>query len=104
MNVFDIYKLQLGLLIYESRNYIGPINSIINLKRADEIHQHNTRYAHWGNLYINSTRTTRYGLKSIPVEGAKLWITLPSYIKEKPSKMSFKFSLKKLLINAYIVQ
>ena len=102
MNIFDIYKLQIGLVIYESTNNIGPINSIINLPKADEIHQYNTRYANRGNLFINSVRTTRYGLKSISVEGAKLWATLPSYIKEKPSKLTFKSSLKKFLINTYI--
>ena len=99
MNIFDIYKFQLGILIYESINNIGPINSIINYSRADEIHQHNTRYAHRGNFYINRTRTTRYGIKSILVEGAKLWNTIPTYINEKQSKMTFKSSLKKLLIH-----
>ena len=95
LSIYDIYKLQLGLLVYESKNNIGPISNIMNFTNVNEIHHHTTRCAHRGDLFINSVRTTRYGLKSIQVGSAKLWTSLPNHIKEIPSKTSFKLSLKK---------
>ena len=43
LTIFDIYKVQLGKLIYESVNDIGPTNKVIIYTRASEIHSHNTR-------------------------------------------------------------
>ena len=54
LTIFDIYKLQLGKLIYESINDVGPTNKVIKYTRASEIHNHNTRYAQNGNFYTNS--------------------------------------------------
>ena len=45
LTIFDIFKLQLGKLIYESVNNIGPTNKVIIYTMAPEIHSHNTRYA-----------------------------------------------------------
>ena len=59
LNIFDIYKLQLGKLVHQSVNVIGPACKVINL--ASELHCHNTRYAKHGNFYVivSSVRTTR---------------------------------------------
>ena len=51
LTIFDIYKVQLGKLIYESVNDIGPTNKVIIYTRASEMHSHNTRYAKNGNFY-----------------------------------------------------
>ena len=67
LNIFDIFKLQLGKLVYESTNGIGPSNNVIKFTRASEIHCHNTKYAGEGNLYINSDRTTRFGPKGFQI-------------------------------------
>jgi len=99
LTVFDIFKLQLGKFVYDAVNNIGPANKIINFNMASTIHSHNTRYANQGNFFLYNTRTTRYGLKSLSAEGSKLWRSLPSNIKDRPSKKAFINWLKKYLIN-----
>ena len=101
LTVYDIYMFQLGTLLYEFKNNIGPINNIINLTPANDIHDHYTRYASSGNLHVRYVRTTRYGLKSIQFEGAKFWVTLPFSVKNKPSKNTFKSALRKFLLSNY---
>ena len=77
LNIFDTFKLQLGKLVFESNNGIGPSNNVLKFIKVSETHCHNTRYADQGNLYINSVRTTRFGLKGLQFEGAKLWTVSP---------------------------
>ena len=99
LTVFDIFKLQLGKFVYDAVNKIGPANKIINFNMASTIHSYNTRYANQGNFFVYNARTTRYGLKSLSVEGTKLWRSLPSDIKDRSSKKAFINWLKKYLIN-----
>ena len=66
LNIFDIYKLQLGKLV-QSVNVIGPACKVIKFNLASELHCHNTRLC-----YVSSVRTTRFGLKDLKIEGAKL--------------------------------
>ena len=73
LTICDIYKLQLGNLVYESINGIGPVNKVITFTRVSDSHYHNTRYATHGNFYVRSVRTTRFGLKGLKIEGAKLY-------------------------------
>ena len=101
LTIYDIYKLQVGTLMYEVQNNLGPISNIISIPLVTEVHTHNTRYAYNGNLHIRSVRTTRYGLKSIQNEGTRFWNIIPAPIKNKPSKMSFKTNLKQFLITQY---
>ena len=42
LNIFDIYKLQVGKLVYDSLNNIGPVQGIISYMRASELHSHVT--------------------------------------------------------------
>ena len=41
LTVYEIFKLQLGKLVYESNNNIGPSINVIKFTRASEIHSHN---------------------------------------------------------------
>ena len=77
--IFDIFKLQLDKLVYESINHIGPSHNIIQFTRSNEIHDHNTRYSSRGNFFNNYVRTTSYGLKSLRYMGGKLWATTTIY-------------------------
>ena len=97
LNIIDIFKLQLGNLVYEAVNRIGPSNKAIKSHRVSDIHCHNTSYADQGNLYINSARTTRFGLKGLHIEGSKLW-AIPTDIKNCQSKKSFNYLFKKYMI------
>ena len=99
LNIFDIFKVQVGKLVYESLNCIGLMQKIIKFTRASEVHTHNTRYSSDGNHYNPYARTTRYGLRSLQIEGGKLWSTIPITIKNSNSKTAFI----RLLIKKYIV-
>ena len=102
LTIYDIYNLQLGKLVYESINDIGPTSNIIKYTQANEIHSHNTRYASGGNFYINSVRTTQYGMKGLIMEGTKLWDKVPKCIKERETKQSFMSFHKRHMISQYI--
>ena len=101
LKINEIYKLQVGIFVFESINNIGHSQSVINFTRASEIHAHNTRYANLGNLFVNYARTSRYGLKALKFEGAKVWTTIPANVKESRSKNLFKTNYKKILIDSY---
>ena len=102
LTIYDIYKLQVGKFVFESVNNIGPSQQIIKFNRASEIHNHNTRYAKQGNFFINSVRTDRFGLKSLKMEGIKVWSTIPNNIKASLTKKSFNVNYKRLLIDLYL--
>ena len=69
LTIFDIYQLQLGKLVYDTINDIGPTQSIILFPRANQVHDHHTRFANQGNIYNTYVRTTRYGLKGLRHQG-----------------------------------
>ena len=89
----------MGILVFEQSNGMGP--AILDFTRANQNHDHNTRYA-TSNFYARYSRTSRYGLNSLSSEGRRLWITIPDVIKQKTSKISFKISYKKFLISNYL--
>ena len=101
LNIFDIYKLQVGKLVYGSLNNLGPIQGILNFTRASEIHRHSTRFSMQNNLHIKPVRTCRFGLRTLNVEGVHLWATIPNNIKNCSTKQAFSKLLKANLINSY---
>ena len=104
LTIFDIYKLQLGKLVYDFLNNIGPTRSIIQFTRASEIHNYYTRYADEGNFHSNWVRTTRFGLNDLQILGGNLWETLPSNIRDSKTKNIFVRRLKLKLIHGYSIQ
>ena len=103
LTIFDIFYLQLGIIIYQSINGLGPVNRVIKFTFALDIHNHETRYASEGNLYTDNVSTTRYGLKALQNEGKILWSLIPSEIRNRKTKGIFKSRLKELLIKTYII-
>ena len=101
LNIFDIFKLQLGKLVYKSINNLGPISNIVNFTMAAEVHGHNTRYATNGNMFTHSVRTRYYGLRCLEIEGKHLWKELPQHIKLCTSIKSFTKHFKNHLISLY---
>ena len=99
LNIFDIYKLQVGKLVYDSLNNIGPVQGIISFMRASELHSHVTRFSTGGNLHTNSVRTSRFCLRTLNMN---LWITLPTHIKECSTQQTFNKHLKVYLISPYV--
>ena len=102
LTIYDIFKLQLGNLVYESTNDIGQTNKIIKFNKVSEIHNYNTRYANNNNFFINNARTTRFGLKSLLNEGTNLWASLSNELKNCKTRNSFKNNLKISLIESYL--
>ena len=101
LNIFDIFNVQLGKLVFDSLNNIGPTNSIIQFTRASEIHDHSTRFVTQGNFYHESVRTTRFGLRSLKIMGGKLWMTTPDDVKESTTRKAFVSRFKRSLLNLY---
>ena len=101
LTIYDIFKLQLGKLVFESINLMGPAQSIIKFNRVSDVHSHNTRHANQGNFYVKNARTVRFGLKNLHNEGAKLWANIPNNIKVSRFKKSFNTKLKKYFIELY---
>ena len=101
LNIFDIFKLQVGKFVFESVKGIGPSQSIVNYTRASDVHDHDTRYANQGNFFIMNVRTSKYGAKGLNRVGSKLWATIPNHIKACVSRKSFNVCYKKFLIESY---
>ena len=62
--------MQVGKVVLETVDEIGP--SLSNVKFTRAINVHDTRYAVQGNLFSNSARTVRNALKSLNVQEKKL--------------------------------
>ena len=101
LNIFVIYNLQVGKLVYDSLNQLGPIQGILNFTSASEIHSHSTRFSIHDNLHINPARTCRFGLRTLNVVAVHLWATIPNNIKNCSTKQAFSKQLKTNLINSY---
>ena len=97
--IFDIYKLQVGKLVYESLNRIGPSKLIIKFTKVSEMHSYNTRFAKKGDIYNNYARTTRFGLKSLQNIGGKIWGSIP--INMTPLHLPLMSKMKKNFVHAY---
>ena len=102
MKISDIFKLQLGLIVYKTINKIGPSQHFLNFNHASNVHSYNTRFSLQGNLYRASARTNRYGLKRVENEGAKLWNEIEINIRMKINLNIFKKAYKKFLLSAYL--
>ena len=96
LKIFDIFKLQLGKLVYESINHIGPSHNI-QFTRSNEIHDHNTSRGNFFNNYVQTT----YGLKNLRYMGGKLWATITISIQDCLTSKSFIRNMKITLINDY---
>ena len=102
LTIYEIFKLQLGKLIYESVNNLGLTKNVIKFTDISEIHYQYTRYASHGNLYTNNVRSTRYGLKCLQNEAKELWATIPTKIKYTITLGTFKSIFKRYMIEAYV--
>jgi len=69
LTVVDIFKLQVGKIVYESVNCIGPMINILVYTPASEIHNHETSYASHRRFFIHTMRTHRFGFKNPQNEG-----------------------------------
>ena len=95
--------------IYNCLNKSNPINFHFWYKTTSQVHNHNTRSKSIDidnsittrTLFTPIARTTHYGLKSLKVQGPKIWNKLPPSLRTKDNINSFIKEYKKLLINEY---
>ena len=74
------------VVVYESLNCIGRTPALIKFTRVSEVHLYNTRYSSQYNYYNTFARTTRYGLRSLQIEGGNIWSAIVSFIQDCGSK------------------
>ena len=78
------------------------VHDLFKLKLATQTHSHNTRSKFIDivnsrtsyNLFIPIARTTHYGLKSVEVQGPKIWNMILPAIRNNSSPQCFKNELK----------
>ena len=99
LRLSEIFELRLLTFVYESVNKISPVCFHNFFTFNASVHQHQTRQACRGDLYLTQKKSLQHGLKSIKYLGCKLWNDLPLVIRNSPTKVSFKSKLKNHLLN-----
>jgi len=100
LNIYDIFRKQLGKFVYLSMKSIYPY-TLIQYIRADEVHRYPTRYASSGNIYLQYNRTSKYGLNSIQALGSRFWNVIPASIQDSLSISVFSKKIKKMFLSDY---
>ena len=98
LTIYDIYKLQLAVLMYQHKVGILPaLFSNYFLVNA-VIHEHNTRYKH---NYRSEVCRINVRYFSVRVKGPQLWNSINTDIRESHSLIAFKSAYKNHLIDLY---
>jgi len=94
----DIYRIQLGRLIYSFHNRIIPksLHNMFLLNR--KVHEYNTRQ--YREIHCEPIKTNLV-LKSFLYKAPDLWSSLPQHIKDAKTIVSFTKCIKKFFINQY---
>ena len=105
----DIFKLMVSKFIFNCLNKSNSVNFNSWYKLTSLVHNHNTRnkFIDIDNtvitrtLFIPFARTAHYGLKSLKVQGPKIWNSLPPTLRNNDNLYNFIKKLKNYLINLY---
>ena len=97
----DIHCLHISSFVYECHNKLAPIHFRDYFTQMSESRSYNTRGAARGDFFLVRKNTLQYGLRSICFNGAKIWNTIPSDIRNSPSIRNFKNKLKKHFLQSY---
>ena len=94
LNVYQIYKHQLGIFMYKNLNFLIPpitdsftSNFILN----SNVHQHFTRQHHQLHQVYCRTKLRKM---TVVIQGLTFWNKLPSVLRESPSLGVFRKKLK----------
>ena len=109
LKINQLFQFKIANFIFSCLNKLNPPNFHYWFKLTTLIHKHNTRskiidiesMRTSNNLFIPFARTSHYGLKSIKVQGPKIWNTIPPLIRINTSPNSFKKKLKNYLMTLY---
>ena len=109
LKIKDIFTLQISKFIHKCINFdiISNFNNWFKLNCETHSYQTRSNFNHsnnssTNNLYIPFGRTTNYGLKSIKINGPKIWNNIPAEIRNIKSLFQFKMTLKKHLLESYL--
>ena len=98
----DVHKLKLLCFVFECRN-------CLSLEPFDDyfiplfsIHDHNTRQAFRGDLFVPRMNTTQFGKRTTKYAGSVLWNDLPYDLRNSPSSVVFKKQVMKHYLFLYL--
>ena len=97
----DMITHEILKFVYKSLNGLSPSPFLNYFQLSNTVHSHETRQAAGVNIFQSIRNTFLYGLRSIKYCGAKLWNSIPTFIKMSVSFNIFKSKLKEFLINGY---
>ena len=89
LKVYDIYKLNIGLYMFDhnaSPQFIRPHDYLTR--------GHNNPLPPFARVTLTQN--------AISVVGPNTWRSIPEYIRNSPSRNSFKFQYKKFLLSFYV--
>ena len=99
LNVYDSYKLELGVFMYQYVNGSLPISFNAFFTKLSDIHNYDTR----NKSNYNPTRYKKvFADKAIRTMGPILWNSLDKNIKKSKSTIHFRKLYKSSLISNYI--
>jgi len=87
--------------LYKSLNGLSPSPVLNYFQLSNTVHSHETCQAAGGDIFQSIRNTFLYGLRSIKYFGAKLWNSIPTFIKMSVSFHLFMSKLKEFLTNGY---
>ena len=107
--IHEIFKLMMAKFIFNCLNENNPLNFHSWYILTSQIHNHNTRSKfidvtnsiNTKTLFVPIARTTYYGLKSLKVQGPKMWNKLPPLLRNSNSIHDFIKKYKNILLNSY---
>ena len=97
LNVFDLYKYQLGTFMYQYNKNQLPSNFSTFFTKINDIHTYNTRNK--DNYYHNVSKSSLYQ-RTVRINGPTFWNSLDVRLRSQQSLKSFKTAFKNFLINA----
>ena len=113
----DIFELQISKFVFLTLSSLTPSNFREWFNLNNNVHNHNTisnseiiteHHFHVGTvqptnkLHTKGSKLVNYGGKQLQVVGPLVWNSLPSDIRDSKSLVSFKYHMKKYLIDQYI--
>ena len=84
-----ILYLKILTFVYKSANKLSLSCFHDYFTLTSSVHRTGTRQATRGYIFMSTINTTSYGLKTIQYFGAKLWNTIPLYIRVASSTKNF---------------
>ena len=100
LKIQDLHSLQVGIFMYQFHHNLFPDDLLEQnyFTMNNEVHNYNTRGV--TNIHVGLVNTC-LAYNTIRIQGALLWNTLPTSLKNAPSINVFKRSHKKMFMDNY---